>query len=341
MDHQTLQVIWFILVTVLFIGFFFLEGFDYGVGILLPIIGKTDRERRVVINSIGPHWDGNEVWLLTAGGAIFAAFPHWYATLFSGFYLALFLILFALIARGVAFEFRSKDANPLWRKTWDFALFFGSFVPALLWGVAFANIVRGVPIDASMMYTGSFFDLLNPYALLGGLVTLTLFTLHGAIFLSLKTDGIVRERAEAWAKKLWLPVVVLALGFVAYSFAETDLFARDNNVIQFVAVALAVAGLLFVGYNIFMKKRYGLAFAGTALTIVSVVVWLFSGLFPRVMPSTLEGMDLTIYNASSSEYTLGVMTIIAIFFVPIVLLYQGWTYWVFRRRLTTESHLEY
>lgn len=341
MDYQTLQILWFILITVLFIGFFFLEGFDYGVGILLPFIGKDDTERRVVINAIGPHWDGNEVWLLTAGGAIFAAFPNWYATLFSGFYLALFVILVALIARGVAFEFRSKDDNPLWRKTWDYAIFFGSLVPALLWGVAFGNIVRGVPIDASMNYTGDFFYLLNPYALLAGLVTLTLFTLHGAIFLSLKTDGIIRERAEAWARRVWLPVVVLALAFVAYSFIETDLFARDNNIIQFVAVALAVVGLLFVGYNIFLQKRFGFAFLGTSITIVAVVVWLFSGLFPRVMPSTLEGFDLTIYNASSSEYTLGIMTIIALTFVPIVLLYQGWSYWVFRKRLTTTSHLEY
>jgi cytochrome d ubiquinol oxidase subunit II len=340
-DYQTLQTLWFVLVTVLFIGFFFLEGFDYGVGILLPFIGKDDTERRVVINAIGPHWDGNEVWLLTAGGAIFAAFPHWYATLFSGFYLALFLILVALIVRGVAFEFRSKDDNPLWRKTWDYAIFFGSFLPALLWGVAFGNVVRGVPIDGSMTYVGDFFGLLNPYALLGGLVTLTLFTLHGAIFLSLKTDGVVRERAEAWAKRVWLPVVVLALGFVAYSFAETDLFARDNNIIQFVAVGLAVVGLLFVGYNIFMQNRFGLAFLGTGITIVAVVVWLFSGLFPRVMPSTLEGFDLTIYNASSSEYTLGIMTIIALTFVPIVLAYQAWSYWVFRKRLTADSHLEY
>ncbi len=341
MDYQTLQVIWFLLVTVLFIGFFFLEGFDYGVGILLPFIGKNDVERRVVINTIGPHWDGNEVWLLTAGGAIFAAFPHWYATLFSGFYLALFVILFALIARGVAFEFRSKDDNLLWRKTWDYAIFFGSFVPALLWGVAFANIVRGVPIDANMTYTGDFFGLLNPYALLGGLVTLTLFTLHGAIFLSLKTDGIVRERSEMWAKRIWLPVVILALSFVAYSFVETDLFARDSNIIQVFSVALAVIGLLFVGYNVFLKPRFALAFVGTGVTIVAVVVWLFSGLFPRVMPSTLEGLDLTIYNASSSEYTLGVMTLIALFFVPIVVAYQGWSYWVFRKRVTTSSHLEY
>ena len=198
-----LQTLWFVLIAVLFTGFLFLEGFDYGVGILLPFVAKKDQERRIVINSIGPVWDGNEVWLLTAGGAMFAAFPNWYATLFSGFYLALFLILVALIVRGVAFEFRSKDRSPRWRKLWDVAIFFGSFIPALLWGVAFGNILRGVAIDASMTYVGTFFDLLNPYALVGGLVTLTLFVVHGALFLELKTAGAVQRRAGLIARRFW------------------------------------------------------------------------------------------------------------------------------------------
>lgn len=333
-----LQTLWFILIAVLFTGFLFLEGFDYGVGILLPFVAKTDDERRVVINSIGPVWDGNEVWLLTAGGAMFAAFPNWYATLFSGFYLALFLILIALIVRGVAFEFRSKDNHPRWRGLWDGAIFIGSLVPALLWGVAFGNILRGVAIDESMTYVGSFFDLLNPYALVGGLVTLSLFILHGALFLELKVDGVIRDRVKTIARRFWLPVTLLAVVFVVLSLFETDI--RDNfNVANVAGLVIAVAALLWTGYSIF-QARYGRAFFGTGLTVVGVVALIFGTLFPRVMPSTL-GFDLTIYNASSSEYTLQVMTVIALTVVPIVLAYQAWTYWVFRKRLTMQSKLEY
>ncbi len=335
-----LQTLWFILIAVLFTGFLFLEGFDYGVGILLPFVGKGDQERRMVVNSIGPVWDANEVWLLTAGGAMFAAFPNWYATLFSGFYLALFLILIALIVRGVAFEFRSKDANPRWRSLWDAAIFIGSFLPALLWGVAFGNILRGVAIDASMTYVGSFFDLLNPFALLGGLVTLTLFVLHGALFLELKTDGAIRERAERIARRFWLPVTVLAVLFVAYAAIDTDIL-QNLNPANVLGLVVAVGGLLFTGYSIF-QARYGRAFIGTGLTVVGVVALIFGTLFPRVMPSSLDAaFDLTIYNASSSAYTLQVMSVIALTMVPIVLAYTAWTYWIFRKRLTTEAKLEY
>lgn len=333
-----LQTLWFILIAVLFTGFLFLEGFDYGVGILLPIVAKQDNERRVVVNSIGPVWDGNEVWLLTAGGAMFAAFPNWYATLFSGFYLALFLILFALIIRGVAFEFRSKDASPRWRKLWDVAIFVGSLLPSILWGVAFGNILRGVAINEHMTYVGSFFDLLNLYAIVGGLVTLTLFILHGALFLEMKTDGVVQERAQKIVRRLWLPVTILAVIFVVLTALQTDILTRLNGV-NILGLVVAVGGLLATGYFIF-KARYGRAFLGTGLTIIGVVALIFGTLFPRVMPSTL-GFDLTIYNASSSPYTLQVMSVIALTVVPIVLLYQAWTYWVFRKRLTAESHLEY
>ena len=337
----TLQTLWFILICILFAGFLFLEGFDYGVGILLPFIGKNDNERRTIINAIGPVWDGNEVWLLTAGGAMFAAFPNWYATLFSGFYLALFLILIALILRGVAFEFRSKDDNPTWRKLWDWAIFIGSFLPALLWGVAFANIVHGVAIDAKMNYVGSFFDLLNPYALLGGIVTLTLFILHGALFLELKVDDVLRARAAQIARWFWLPVTLLVVLFVVFSAFQTDLFASQNLALKMVALALAVIGLLWAGLNIY-RKHFGLAFAGISLAIVAVAVLLFGILFPNVMPSTLDPtFSLTIYNASSSQYTLSVMSVIALTLVPIVLLYQGWTYYIFRKRLTLNSPLEY
>lgn len=341
MNWETLQTLWFILIGVLFAGFLFLEGFDYGVGILLPFLGKNDNERRTIINSIGPVWDGNEVWLLTAGGAMFAAFPNWYATLFSGFYLALFLILIALILRGVAFEFRSKDDNPTWRKLWDWSIFIGSFLPALLWGVAFGNILHGVAIDAKMNYIGSFFDLLNPYALLGGVVTLTLFILHGALFLELKVDGVIRERAAQIARWLWLPVTAVIVLFVAFSASQTDLFAEQNLVLKMCALLFAVLALLWAGFNVY-RKRYGLAFGGISLTILAVTVLIFGILFPRVMPSTLDpAYSLTIYNASSSEYTLSVMTVIALTLVPIVLLYQGWTYYIFRKRLTLASHLEY
>jgi cytochrome d ubiquinol oxidase subunit II len=341
MNWETLQNLWFILIAVLFAGFLFLEGFDYGVGILLPFLGKNDHERRTIINGIGPVWEGNEVWLLTAGGAMFAAFPSWYATLFSGFYLALFLILIAMILRGVAFEFRSKDDNPTWRKLWDGAIFIGSFLPALLWGVAFGNIVQGVAIDAKMNYVGSFFDLLNPYALLGGVVTLTLFILHGALFLEMKVDGVLRERAARVARQFWLPVTLLIVLFVVFSAFQTDLFASQNLIIKLGTLVFAVAGLLWAGFNIY-RKRFGLAFTGISLTIVSVAALLFGILFPRVMPSTLDpAFSLTIYNASSSEYTLSVMTVIALTLVPIVILYQGWTFYIFRKRLTLTSHLEY
>jgi len=335
-----LNIIWFILVTVLFVGFFFLEGFDYGVGILLPFLGKDDKSRRVIINTIGPHWDGNEVWLLTAGGAIFAAFPHWYATMFSGFYLALFLMLVALIVRAVSFEFRSKDENSRWRNLWDWAIFFGSFVPALLWGVALANLIRGVPIDESMTYTGGFFNLLNPYALVGGLASLSLFTLHGAIFLALKTTDDILEDSRKIARKLWLPTTVILLLFVAYSYVETDMFAALGINPGSVPV-VALLAILSVG-SLLKAKKEGWAFIMTGITIAFSTVIVFSGLFPRVMvSSTNPEWSLTIYNASSTPYTLEVMSIVAAVFVPIVLVYQSWTYWVFRKRISRKSELEY
>jgi len=334
------NIIWFVLIAVLFIGYFILEGFDFGVGILLPFLGKDDRTRRVIINTIGPHWDGNEVWVLTAGGAIFAAFPNWYATLFSGFYLALFLMLVALIVRGVAFEFRSKDENPRWRALWDWCIFIGSLVPALLWGVALANIVRGVPIDGEMQYVGGFFNLLNWYALIGGLTSLIGFTLHGAIFISLKTSDDLQERSHKLASRLWIPTVVLLLAFGISTYFATDILDK-LGVNPGVIPILAFVALLLAGY--FLRiKRDGWAFAMTGLSIATTTLTLFMILFPRVMVSSLDpAWSLTIYNASSSEYTLQVMTVVALIFVPVVLIYQGWTYYVFRKRLTVESELEY
>lgn len=333
-----LNTLWFILIAVLYIGFFILEGFDFGVGILLPFLSRdknpenVDLRRRVMINTIGPHWDGNEVWLLTAGGATFAAFPHWYATLFSGFYLALFLLLLALILRGVAFEFRSKDPNPRWRALWDWAIFIGSVVPALLLGVAFANLVSGVPIDASMNYVGGFFNLLNRYALLGGLAAVLTFTFHGAAFLSIKTSGELQEKAHTAANRLWLPAVVTLLVFLIATFFSTDVLTH-LRVIPVVVSVIAMIAILLAGYFLRQKKD-GWAFSMTAVTIAFSAITVFAILFPRVMVSSLNpDWSLTIYNASSTPYTLTVMTTVALIFVPIVLLYQGWTYWVFRKRI--------
>lgn len=335
-----LNTVWFILIAVLFTGFFFLEGFDFGVGMLLPFLGKDDGDRRLIINSIGPFWDGNEVWLLTAGGAIFAAFPHWYATMFSGFYIALVLMLFALIVRAVAFEFRSKDERPAWRSLWDWMIFIGSFMPALLWGVAVGNLLIGVPIDAGMNYVGGFVNLLNPFALVGGLAFVALFVLHGAVFLSLRTDGEMLGRARSAARAAWLPAVALVVLFVGASFFVTDIFTKAGLTPGPVPLVAAIF-LLAAGW-LLRKEREGWAFAATGLTIILATATVFMGLFPRVMISSLNpSWSLTIHNASSSPYTLQVMTVVAAMFVPIVLLYEGWTYWAFRKRLTRTQPMEY
>ncbi len=323
-----LTTVWFILIAVLWTGYFVLEGFDFGVGILLPVLGRDDVDRRVLVNTIGPVWDGNEVWLLVAGGATFAAFPEWYASLFSGFYLALFLILVALILRGVAFEYRGKIDSARWRANWDRAIFWGSAVPALLWGVAFANIVRGVPLNADHHFTGDLLTLLNPYALLGGLTTLGLFTLHGAVFVSLKTDGDIRRRARELAAVLGIAVVAVAAAFLVVT---QSLYGRWAATVPAALAAVAlVAGVLLA-----RRGREGWAFAATAATLALAVATLFGDLWPNVLPSTTNAaFSLTVHNASSTPYTLKVMTWVAVLATPVVLLYQGWTYWVFRKRLT-------
>ena len=335
-----LNTLWFILIAVLYTGFFILEGFDFGVGMLLPFVGKNDEERRVMINTIGPHWDANEVWLLTAGGATFAAFPHWYATLFSGFYLALFLLLVGLIFRGVAFEFRSKDKNPQWRKMWDWAIFVGSFLGALLLGVAFGNLTRGLPINAEMVYTGGFWYLLNPYALVAGLFSVAVMLLHGSLFLSLKTTGELEERFKGLAKKLWITAVALGALLFIFSFFVVEGFF--SNPISAVVAFLALAALS-VSYLFINKGNFGWAFGMTAGTIGLTVVTHFLSIFPNVMISTTNpDFSLTIYNASSTPYTLKVMSIVALIFVPIMLAYQAWTYWTFGKRVSADpKHLEY
>ena len=330
-----LNILWFILITILYVGFFFLEGFDFGVGMLLPFLGKNDTERRVIVNTIGPHWDGNEVWLVTAGGATFAAFPHWYATLFSGFYPAFFLLLVALILRGVSFEFRSKDPNPLWRSLWDWAAFTGSLVAALLLGVAFANLAKGVPIDGNMTYTGTLWTLLNPYGLIGGLVAIVGFSLIGAIFLSLKTSGIIMERALTTARKLWLPAVIILLVLLVSTYFYTDIGTRPV-IYPGILLFVSFSALLLVGYFI-SRKRNGWAFGLMGAHIILTVVSCFQIMYPRLMISSTDPtFSLTIYNASSSPYTLHVMTIVALVFVPIILIYQVWSYWIFRKRIESK-----
>jgi cytochrome d ubiquinol oxidase subunit II len=322
-----LTTVWFLLIALLWVGYLVLEGFDFGVGMLLPVLGRDDAERRVLINTIGPVWDGNEVWLLVAGGATFAAFPEWYATLFSGFYLPLLLILVGLIVRGVAFEYRGRIGADRWKRSWDAAIVVGSFLPALLWGVAFANIVAGVPIDAEHEFTGSLLTLLNPYGLLGGLTTLLLFLLHGALFLGLRTRDDIRERAIALAARLSVPTLA-----VAGAFALWTQLAHGKS---WTWVAVAVAAAALVGAVRAARLRLeGVGFALTCLVIVAAVVLLFGSLFPDVMPSSTDpAFSLTVDNASSTDYTLTVMTWVAVALVPFVVGYQAWTYWVFRRRL--------
>ncbi|MFD7897278.1 cytochrome d ubiquinol oxidase subunit II [Streptomyces sp. NPDC059743] len=325
-----LHDVWFVLIAVLWTGYFFLEGFDFGIGVLTKLLARDRKERRVLINTIGPVWDGNEVWLLSAGGATFAAFPEWYATLFSGFYLPLLLILVCLIVRGVAFEYRAKRPEESWQRNWEHAIFWTSLLPAVLWGVAFGNIVRGVKIDAHKEYIGNLADLLNPYAILGGLVTLALFTFHGTVFAALKTVGDIRVRARKLAVGLGALTAVLALGFLLWTQADQG----DGK--SLVALVVAVVALV-AAIGAIAAGREGWSFALSGVTIVAAVAMLFLTLFPNVMPSSLNpAWNLTVTNASSTPYTLKIMTWCAGIATPLVLLYQGWTYWVFRKRIGTQ-----
>ncbi|MEU2031581.1 cytochrome d ubiquinol oxidase subunit II [Nocardia amamiensis] len=329
---MSLQEFWFVLIGVLFTGYFVLEGFDFGVGMLMPVLGKgSDTRRRVVLNTIGPVWDANEVWLITAGAAMFAAFPEWYASLFSGFYLALLLVLVALILRICAIEYRGKIDDPRWRARCDIGIGIGSWIPAVAWGWVFANVVHGVPLNEKKQFAGSVTDLFGPYALLGGLATGLLFALHGAMFLVLKTGGEVRDDARRAARLLLLPAVVVVGGFglwtqVSYGTGWT-----------WIPLALAVLGLLIAAAADF-AQRDGWAFTGTTVTVAAATALLFGSLFPNVLPSTIDAaFDLTIHNASSTPYTLKVMSWAAALLAPVVVVYQGWTYWVFRKRMTVDQ----
>lgn len=324
---MALAEFWFVLIAVLWTGYFVLEGFDFGVGTLLPAVARDDIERRVAINTIGPVWDGNEVWLIVAGGAMFAAFPEWYASLFSGFYLLLLLILLSLIVRGVAFEYRGKHDTANWRRRWDACIVAGSTIPALLWGVVFGAILQGVPLNADHEYVGTVFDLISPYSLLGGLTTLTVFTYHGATFLALKSDGVVRVRANTYAHRLGPVALIFGSAFLLWTQLETGDVTSGSTLLL---AAAALVGAVVAN----LRGREGWAFTGTATAIGLTAATLFIALAPDVLPSSLAPEHgLTIANASSSAYTLRVMSWVAVFFTPLVLGYQAWTYWVFRRRV--------
>ena len=334
-----LAYLWFWIVGFLFVGYFVLDGFDFGVGMSLPFLGKDDIGRRQIINTIGPVWDLNETWVIVAGACLFAAFPEWYATLFSGFYLPLLLILLALILRGVSFEYRHQREGLAWKRGFDRMIVIGSAVPAFLWGVAVGNIVQGVPIDADQEFTGSLLTLLNPYGLWVGATTLLLFFLHGVYFVALKTDGQVQADAHLLAKRTAIPAVLFAAGTVVWTAAIA--IGRDAPLLWAVFVCGAVAaGTLLASIVANLRRSDGWAFAFGAGAIVFAVLTLWLALFPYVMPSSTDpAFSLTIENASSTDYTLTIMSWAALIFLPLVLAYQAWTYWIFRKRVT-RAHIE-
>jgi cytochrome d ubiquinol oxidase subunit II len=332
-----LQELWFGLIAVLFLGFFILEGFDFGVGMLMEPLarvgtGDPETHRRAALNTIGPVWDGNEVWLITAGAGMFAAFPGWYATVFSTLYLPLLAILFGMIVRSVAIEWRGKIDDPKWRALADFGIAAGSWLPAVLWGVAFAVLVRGLPVDANGHVHLSIGDVLNAYTLLGGLATGGLFLLYGAVFVALKTSGPIRDDAHRFAVWLSLPVT----GLVAVFGLWTQL--AHGKSWTWAVLAVAVIAQLAAVAVIWWRASDGWAFLCIALVVAAVVILLFGSLYPNLVPSTLnEQWNLTIYNASSTPYTLKIMTWVTAFFAPLTVVYQAWTYWVFRQRISTDQ----
>ncbi len=337
-----LQAIWFFLWVLLWAVYFITDGFDLGIGILLPFLAKNDDEKRMMYNAVGPLWDGNEVWLITAGGVTFAAFPLVYAVMFSSLYSALMLILFALIIRGVSFEFRGKIESPAWKKVWDGCLFIGSFVPALLFGVAFANIFQGIPIDDKGVYHGTLVTLLNPYGLLGGVLFLLFFLVHGALWLAIKTDGPLHDRAAKMAAKLWPVLLAVAVIFLAATKFFTPIYTNYmTHPALFIFILATVLALL--GIRIFIaRKSYWKAWFSSAVTIIGATFFGFIGLFPNMFPSSLNpAYSLTAYNASSSHLTLTIMFTLAVIFVPIVLAYQIWAYKLFSGKITkNELHSE-
>jgi cytochrome bd ubiquinol oxidase subunit II len=341
MNYEFLQIVWFLLIAALWIGFFFLEGFDFGVGMLLPFLGKNDEERRAIVNTIGPVWDVNEVWLIMAVTAMFAVFPGWYATMFSGFYLAMFLIVVGLILRGISFEYRSKDSRPQWRSRFDGMIAVGSFMNSFLFGILFSDLLGGVPIDQNMMYAGGPFSWITPYGLIGGLTMVSVFLLHGANFLTLKLEDDMRERARAAARFLYsfAAIMVLALAIATYIFTDiTVKIGIDPGILPIASVVFLLVTIYFIN-----RKMEGWAFVMTGLNIILTQVAFFTLMFPRLMISSLNpAWSLTISNVSASPYALGVMSVISLVFIPVVMAYEGWSYYIFRKRVKTDKrHLVY
>ncbi|MEH3154448.1 MAG: cytochrome d ubiquinol oxidase subunit II [Gordonia paraffinivorans] len=343
---MSLPEIWFLAIAVLFGGYFLLEGFDFGVGMLMPVLGRrrgetaaeADTRRRVVLNTIGPVWDGNEVWVITAVGAMFAAFPAWYAGMLSALYLPMLLVLVGLILRVVAIEWRGKIDDPRWRRWCDVGIGAGSWIPAFVWGLAFANLVRGLPIDGDGRFVGGIGDLFSPYALLGGVLTVVLFAVHGAVFLGLKTDGVMRVAATRMARRLAPPAAVVVAAFAGWTHLD------HGNTLTVVAAVVCVAALIATslvvasGHGMPSVRRETLAFATTAVSIVGLTVLLFGSLWPAVIPSTLDpAFSLTIADAASSAYTLRIISWASLVVLPVVIGYQAWTYWVFRQRISVQQ----
>ncbi len=333
-----LQGIWFFLWGLLWAVFFMTDGFDFGIGILYPFLGKNDFEKRIMINSVGPIWNGNEVWLITAGGVTFAAFPLAYSVMFSSLYSVLMLILFALILRGVAFEFRGKVDKKSWRNTWDIAIFVGSLVPAVLFGITFANIFKGLPIDQSGVFQGSFFDLLNFYGILGGLLFLLLFLFHGSVWLSIKTEGELHERSKSTALLIWPFLLITAVLFLGASWFFTKLYNNYlANPILFLEILLTVAAL-FASRFFIKRKEFFRAWFSSSIVIVGSVFFGIIGLYPDMLPSNIStDFSVTAFNASSSPLTLKIMLVVVIIFIPAVIAYQAWAYYLFRGKVTKED----
>ncbi|MDR4948332.1 cytochrome d ubiquinol oxidase subunit II [Neobacillus cucumis] len=335
-----LSELWFVLIAVVFIGFFFLEGFDFGVGMATRFLAKGQSDRTIMVNTIGPFWDANEVWLLTGGGAIFAAFPNWYATMFSGYYLPLLAVLICLIGRGVSFEFRRKVDNQKWTNVWDWVIFFGSILPPFLLGVLFTSMLKGMPIQSDMNMTAGFTDYINVYSLWGGVTVTLLCLLHGLNFLTLKTEGTIRYRAASLARKVVVAVLGSLVIFVVLSWSMTDIF--KVRLIPEVCLVVAIVLAYGLSWIFISKKREGLAFTMSGVGLAATISAIFVGLFPRVMISSInKAFDLTVYNASSGAYSLKIMTIVACSILPFVLGYTIWSYYIFRKRVTDKEHLTY
>ncbi|CAM4287054.1 nitrate reductase [Bacillus manliponensis] len=336
----SLNELWFLIISILFIGFFVLEGFDFGVGTVSRFLGKNDLEKRIYLNTIGPFWHANEVWLVCAGGTMFAAFPHWYATLFSGFYIPFVFMLLALIIRGAAFKFRGKIENHKWKSIWDSGIFIGSVLPPLLWGITIANFMVGLPIDENKNIVGGFMQLLHPFALLGGVMFLLLCIVHGLQFITLRTTGELRERARIVAMKIAPVTLITLLIFAGVGLWKTDIFTTHGT--EWIVVPIGAFVALFVSTLLNKRRRDGWAFFMTSLTIILLSASVFIGMFPRVMISTLGAAnDLTIYNAASGAYALKLMSYFSLTILPFVIGSQIWSYYVFKQPVKSNNDLEY